>query len=43
MHMFFVSADFHFSNYEKQKNTFFISFHFANELCTNEIKVVGGQ
>jgi len=29
---FYVSADFHFSHFEKQKSTFFTSLHFAQRV-----------
>ena len=31
-HLDFVSADFHFSHFEKLKSTFFTSFHFAQRV-----------
>ena len=42
-HGFYVSADFNFSHFEKLKSTFSHHSISPNELCTNGIKVVGGQ
>ena len=40
---FYVSADFHFSHLRSWKARFSHHSISPNELCTNEIKVVGGQ